>query len=51
MDEIQKTDNPLPQEEGYTPRPLWQVWCARLGLVLVVIFVIYQLLQIAGGGL
>ena len=39
------------QDQSYEPRPLWQVWCARMGLVLFLIFVVYQLLQIAGGGL
>lgn len=37
-------------EEGYVPRPVWQVWGARIGLVLFILFVIYQLLSIAGGG-
>ena len=37
------------QENGYVPRPAWQVWAARL--VLAIAFVIYQLLTIAGGGL
>ena len=40
-----------PQEEGYTPRPTWQGWGARVGLVLFILFVIYQLVTIAGGGL
>ena len=39
------------QQEVYTPRPAWQVWAARFGLVLMVLFVIYQLLTIANGGL
>ena len=39
------------QENGYVPRPVWQVRAARLGLVLAIAFVIYQLLTIAGGGL
>ena len=39
------------QENGNVPRPAWQVWAARLGLVLAIAFVIYQLLTIAGGGL
>lgn len=39
------------QENGYVPHPAWQVWAARLGLVLAIAFVIYQLLTIAGGGL
>lgn len=46
-----RNENMQPQEEGYQPRPAWQVWAARVGLVLFVAFVIYQLLQIAGGGL
>ena len=40
-----------PQEEGYVPRPTWHVWAARVGLVLFILFIIYQLLSIAGGGL
>ena len=39
------------QREGYVPRPVWQVWAARVGLVLFVLFVIYQILAIARGGL
>jgi len=46
-----RNDETLPQEEGYVPRPAWQVWGARVGLVLMILFVIYQLLRIAGGGL
>ena len=43
---------PEPEEqEGYTPRPMWQVWAARFGLVLFLIFVAYQILTIARGGL
>ena len=51
MDEMK--ENQLPEEEsgGYTPRPAHQVWAARIGLVLVILFVIYQLLSLATGGL
>lgn len=42
---------PEEPQEGYAPRPAWQVWAARLGVVLMVIFVIYQILSIARGGL
>lgn len=38
----------LPEEHD-APRPLWQVHMARIGLILFVLFVIYQILQIAGG--
>ena len=50
MDEMK--ENRLPEEEnqGYTPRPAHQVWLARIGLVAVVLFVIYQLIAIATGG-
>ena len=49
-----ETENNIPEEqpqEGHVPRPAWQVWCARLGLVLAIAFVAAQVLQIAGGGL
>ena len=36
---------------GYEPRPMWQVWAARVGVVLAVLFVIYQLYIVAGGHL
>ena len=49
MEDNQK--NTLPEEEGYVPRPAWQVWGARIGLVIFIGFVILQILQIAGGGL
>lgn len=38
------------EEIPYEPRPLWQVWAARAGLVLFLIFVVYQILTIAFGG-
>ena len=44
-------ENIQPQEQGYVPRPAWQVWLARIGLVLFLLFVIYQYLAIAKGGL
>ena len=49
MDEV-RTEQEM-QEETYVPRPLWQVWGARIGLVLFLIFVAYQILTIARGGL
>lgn len=39
----------MPQE-SYEPRPAWQVWGARIGLVLFILFVIWQLWAIARGG-
>lgn len=40
---------PLPAER-YTPRPAWQVWAARIGLVIMILAVAIYYLQIAGGG-
>ncbi len=39
------------KQEGYTPRPGWQVWGARLAVVLFLILVMLQILSIARGGL
>lgn len=39
------------RQEGYEPRPLWQVWGARIGLTLFILFVIWQIMSIARGGL
>ena len=39
-----------PEQEGYVPRPAWQVWAARAGLVLFLLFVVYQLLVLFRGG-
>jgi len=52
MEENRENQQPdsLP-EEKYEPRPAWQVWGARVGLVLFILFVIYQILSIAAGGL
>ncbi len=48
MDEFNEKDNP--RQEGYVPRPAWQVWAARIGLVIFIGIVIAQILQIAGAG-
>ena len=39
------------RQEGYEPRPVWQVWGARIGLVLFILFVIWQIVSIARGGI
>lgn len=44
-------EQPRQMEEGYVPRPAWQVWGARVGLVMFIMFVIYQILSIMRGGL
>ena len=50
MEENKELENLQPEEQGYEPRPARQVWAARIGLVFMVAFVIYQLLAIATGG-
>ena len=39
------------QEDSYVPRPAWQVWAARVGVVLFILLVIYQIICIYRGGL
>ena len=53
MDEKKENQPREAAEEttGYVARPAWQVWCARIALVLFVIIVISQILRIARGGL
>ncbi|MBR3949883.1 MAG: hypothetical protein IKJ84_04330 [Oscillospiraceae bacterium] len=48
---MDNTPEKEPQEQPYVPRPAWQVWMARVGLVLFILFVIWQLIQIATGGM
>ena len=38
-------------QESYTPRPGWQVWSARIGLVVMIICVILYYWHIASGGM
>lgn len=39
------------KSEGYKPRPRWQVWAARFGLVLMLISVALYYWHIASGGM
>ena len=51
LDEQNQVPIPAEEEKKYTPRPAWQVWAARVALVLFIIIVIGQILRIARGGL
>ena len=44
-------DTVTPEQEGYVPRPAWQVWLARIALVLFLFIVFGQIYRIARGGL
>ena len=51
--EEERIDNPEEQGEQpevYTERPTWQVWLARIGLVIFILFVLYQIFYLATGG-
>jgi hypothetical protein len=39
------------EKKGYRPRPAWQVWAARVGLVIMIISVILYYIHIATGGM
>ena len=54
MDNEQEKQPPecaVEEHTGYMPRPAWQVWLARVALVLFVILVMGQILRMARGGL
>ncbi len=38
-----------PEEKGYEPRPAWQLWGARIGLILFIGLVILQIVQMYRG--
>ena len=40
-----------PKEEGYVPRPVYQVWTARIGLVAVIVLLILQIIRMISGTL
>ena len=51
MENKKENQTPEQEEKGYVPRPQRQVNMARIGLVIFILFVIWQVIQIAGGGL
>ena len=52
MDELNRDELPAEEEKpAYIPRPAWQVWAARIGVVLIVVLVILYYISIARGGL
>ena len=48
--ENQHEQTPETQQEVYKPRPVWQIWAARIGLVIVIVGVILYYLYIFNGG-
>ena len=41
----------MEDRESYQPRPVWQVWLARIAVVIMVLCVALYYWQIASGGL
>ena len=50
MDEQRKEEIVEKEETGYTPRPVWQVWAARIGLLIFLIFLAMYYTNILRGG-
>lgn len=50
MTEEMAAEEILQEPESYQPRPGWQVWAARLGLVIVIIAIALYYFHIAQGG-
>ncbi len=46
QEELQQEETPK-----YVPRPAWQVWGARVALVLFIAIIIMYMIKIARGGL
>jgi len=38
------------EEAGYTPRPAWQVWTARIGLALFILVIVLYYINLFRGG-
>ena len=46
--EEQRNEQEIQQEETYVPRPLWQVWGARVALVVFILGLIMYYCNIFG---
>ena len=51
MDEQRKEELHETQDSGYTPRPAWQIWAARIGLAVFLAFLVMYYLNVFRGGL
>ena len=49
--EKERIDTPEEEQEVYEPRPVWQVWAARVALVIFVVLIIMYYINISRGGL
>ena len=46
----QTPEQPVEETPTYIPRPAWQVWAARIGLVVFIIILIMYYINISRGG-
>ena len=54
MEEKELENQPIEEQQekpAYIPRPRWQVWGARIGLVLFIILIILYYINISRGGI
>ena len=49
LDEQNQVPIPAEEEKKYTPRPAWQVWAARIGLVAFIGYLVIFYLRAIGG--
>lgn len=47
----ERPENTENKGQGYIPRPAWQVWGARVGLVIMIVAVALYYWNIASGGM
>ena len=51
LDEQNQVPIPAEEEKKYPPRPAWQVWAARIGLVIFVVVLVMFYVKVARGTL
>ena len=44
-------ENQIPEPQPYVPRPRWQVWLARISLVIFLLILLFYYLNIMRGGI
>ena len=48
---LEETEETQQDKPHYVPRPMWQVWGARIGLVIFILGLILYYLNILRGGM
>ncbi len=49
MQQENQNQEPVQEQPRYVERPAWQVWMARVGLVLFIVFLIFYYLNFFRG--